>query len=160
MTTVNPTHFPLDVREIVKGEEYDMSSVMTNRVGTPAARLELLTLRDHLQQSADEIGLVLSLRTKGESVIRCMTDAEASRYHNASAGHAVAKLGRQVRKMAKNVDRSRLTVAEVENHDRNISHRALQYLSARKPTKHISKDAGGAFIRKIQQAERPNPFKK
>src|SRR6056297_584405 len=151
------TRYPLDVMDLVKGEEYDMRSVMSSRAGTPQARLELLSLRDHLQQTANEAGLVLSLRTKGETIIRVMTDPEAARYHDTSARNAVAKLGRQVVSMVKNVDRSKLAPDELATHERSISHRALQYMAAKKPTKHITSTEGGAFIRQIQQGERPNP---
>jgi hypothetical protein len=151
--------YPIDIHSVEKGHEYDVCKIMQHPPSSQSGRLELLMLRDLFQRKADEAGLCLSFRVRGSSIIRAMTDAEASRYHDRSAGNAVARLGRQVRRLAVSVDRSRLTADEQQTHDQSLGHRALQYFAARRPTKTLTTERGAALLRRIKEY-RPNPFMK
>jgi hypothetical protein len=158
---MDAAEWPLDVTALQKGEDYDVFAmgIATGQPGSARARLELLRIREVIQQKANDEGLTMSLRTKGDRHIRVMTDDEAATYHDARASGAVAKLGRQVRCLAKNVDRSKLIPDRQREHDGNIARRAMQYLAATRPRKHVTDSKAASFLKRILPPGRPNPFK-
>ncbi len=155
------SHHPIDLAELRKGENYDMEArgVLTTSADHPHRKLELLCLRDEIQRMCEDAGLCMSLICKGDRIIRVMTDSEAADYHDKQSALAIAKLGRQVKRLRGNVDRGNLDEIQQQQHAQSLARRSLQYMAVRLPAKKQAKMIGKRAQKLIDQtSNQPNPF--
>lgn len=156
--------YPFDIQILVKGQEYDMQDMglLPAALSDARRRLRLLELRDTVQRQADAAGKCMSIVTKGDRILRVMTDSEASEYHDKRSGLALHALRTQVDSLRKRVDRGLLTDEQKERHERSIARRGMQYMAAMLPMSKHRQILDEKRVRRLEDntKDRPNPFKR